>query len=142
MSRNIMENTGIHASRCEHASSALEKAFAEQWQVDNDKWKVLDLLLRSDGPQTRPLSGFDDRPYHFGDPPTERDATVAATVIQWLGSNVGRCFLEEAFDRAGYDVRLHALPRREHDPNCDAVLSASDIVEGIVGKPCNCRAKR
>jgi hypothetical protein len=26
---------------------------------------------------------------------TQRDATVAATVIQWFGTNCGRCFLEE-----------------------------------------------
>lgn len=29
-------------------------------------------------------------------PITERDRVVAATVIQWLGSNVGRAFIDEA----------------------------------------------
>lgn len=30
---------------------------------------------------------------------TDRDAEVAATVIQWLGSNVGMCFLEKVIKR-------------------------------------------
>jgi hypothetical protein len=30
---------------------------------------------------------------------SDRDAEVAATVIQWLGSNVGMCFLEDVIKR-------------------------------------------
>lgn len=26
---------------------------------------------------------------------TQRDATVATTIIQWLGTNIGQCFLKE-----------------------------------------------
>lgn len=106
-----LDHSGLHASRINHPSSELEKAFAEQWHEENDegkKWagttRVLDALLRKDGAPTRALSGFDDRPYHFGEPPTQRDATVAATVVQWLGSTVGRCFLEESLERAGWKL--------------------------------------
>jgi hypothetical protein len=35
---------------------------------------------------------------------TARDAQVAATVIQWLGSQVGFHFLEEAMTAAGYAI--------------------------------------
>jgi hypothetical protein len=35
---------------------------------------------------------------------TARDAQVAATVIQWLGSGVGFDFLSEALESAGYKV--------------------------------------
>ena len=34
----------------------------------------------------------------------ERDRIVAATVIQWLGSNVGFGFLEEALRKCGYRI--------------------------------------
>ena len=33
---------------------------------------------------------------------TQRDATVAATVIQWLGSPIGQCFLQDlGYERKG-----------------------------------------
>ena len=37
-------------------------------------------------------------------PLTQGMATDAATIIQWLGSNVGFCFLELALDRAGLKI--------------------------------------
>jgi hypothetical protein len=101
-----LDHTGIHASRCEHPSSALEKAFAEQWRNENKTFGVLDALMRAadtvDQNVFSPLG--DSRPYQFADGVTQRDATVAASIIQWLGSNVGRCFLEEALKRAGYQL--------------------------------------
>ena len=39
-------------------------------------------------------------------PITQRDALVAATVVQWIGTNVGRSFLTEAFRDVGYEVVL------------------------------------
>jgi hypothetical protein len=35
---------------------------------------------------------------------TARDAQVAATVIQWLGSQVGFFFLEEVLQKVGYKI--------------------------------------
>lgn len=35
-------------------------------------------------------------------PVRRRDCQVAATVVQWLGTNIGMCFLEEALQRAGF----------------------------------------
>lgn len=99
------EHVGIFKRRVFESTGEREKAFAEQWEKENDQWHVLDLLLRADRPpNASPMSGFDDRPYHFGEPPTQRDATVAATVIQWLGSSVGRCFLEDSLARVGYRI--------------------------------------
>ena len=43
----------------------------------------------------------DDRPHDA----TKREAEVAATVIQWLGTNVGFVFLEEVLKEAGYAVQ-------------------------------------
>lgn len=147
-----LDHTGIHASRCEHPSSALEKAFAEQWHDENDvgkKWvgttRILDALLRADVPDRNVFSPLgDSRPYHFGEPPTQRDATVAATVIQWLGSNVGRSFIEEALKRAGYKGHftrdldsIGVAQAVKHKENCDAITSPA-----LFAKPCSCGAAR
>jgi hypothetical protein len=60
-----------------------EKAFADVWAEQ--------------APTTLPylLDGQDRRTHMV----TQNDATVAATVIQWLGSNVGQSFLEDVKDR-------------------------------------------
>jgi hypothetical protein len=44
---------------------------------------------------------------------TERDRNIAATLIQWLGSNVGMAFLHESLRRCGYDVAKRDDPARE-----------------------------
>ena len=56
-----------------------EVAFAKQWSKEQAEGHILAHLIGKD---------FSDR-----------DAMVAATVIQWLGSNVGMSFLEEAIMR-------------------------------------------
>ena len=35
---------------------------------------------------------------------TLRDRFVIATIIQWLGSNCGMCFLKESLGKAGYEI--------------------------------------
>ena len=55
-----------------------EVAFAERWIVENEQGNVLQHLVGR---------------Y------SKRGAEVAATVVQWLGSNVGMSFLEEAIKR-------------------------------------------
>ena len=34
----------------------------------------------------------------------KRDRFIAATVIQWLGSNCGFAFIKEAFKKSGYEI--------------------------------------
>jgi hypothetical protein len=38
---------------------------------------------------------------------TARERFIVATVIQWLGSNVGFCFLREVLKSCGYDIVKH-----------------------------------
>ncbi len=61
-----------------------EKKFAETWRRHQEQGRVLAHLL-------------DSREVHSGSPPmpSDRDFAVAATVVQWLGSPVGKLFLEE-----------------------------------------------
>lgn len=75
-----MKYTGLHADRLhKDAGNPREVAFARQWVKDNEGRR----------------KGFHGRVAGTLIPDcTERDAAVAATVIQWLGSNVGMAFLQ------------------------------------------------
>jgi hypothetical protein len=61
-----------------------EAAIAKAWQEHNDSGNTLAWLLD-------PEKGNSRRPPE----PSERDVAVAATVVQWLGSPVGQCFLRD-----------------------------------------------
>jgi len=73
---------GLHTARFKNNPE--EKRFADAWEQRNQLGNNLAHLL-----DTRPVQG--------GHPPTpsDRDYEVAATVIQWLGSHVGECFLRD-----------------------------------------------
>ena len=58
-----------------------EATFLEVWKEENNLKEGRNLL------------------WNLISDPTQRDAQVAATVIQWLGSNVGMSFLREACRR-------------------------------------------
>jgi len=90
-------NKGYMFERVNH--NPREMAFYEQWQkeneprsgVDNGNGILQDLFIET----------------KVGDPLykrwvleiNSRDRLIVATVIQWLGSNVGMCFLYEALKR-------------------------------------------
>jgi hypothetical protein len=82
-----VRHVGLYAKRldfpCEQTTR--ERAFADRWTMDNTRSCVvpyLDSLL--------------DRKA------TPTEAVQAATLIQWLGSHVGWCFLCECIKAAGY----------------------------------------
>lgn len=60
---------------------------------------TLELILNLMSPEERYPNGFHPDPPHPVTPVSQRDADVAATVIQWLGTNCGACFLREAEER-------------------------------------------
>lgn len=66
------------------AERAMVGAWAVQMQSRGDNHSVLNNIL--------------------GEQSTERDARVAATVIQWLGSGKGQLFLADALKGAGVAV--------------------------------------
>ena len=85
-------------------TSKQEAAFAEQW-IDECKprrWLnyghglVQDLFLE------RGLGVID--PLKVVAVLTNRERMIAATVIQWLGTNCGRYFLDEALGKCGYKI--------------------------------------
>jgi len=72
-----------------------ERIFAEAWEAENKRSARYDLLdwLLAENPN-QPLGEV-----------TQRDATVAATVIQWLGSSVGQCFLRDVNEKIKNEIK-------------------------------------
>jgi hypothetical protein len=75
-----VKHEGLNANRLNRPGSELERFFAQAWE-DGNKEALLAYIL-SDGTQL-----------HQDEDLTQRDATVAASVIQWLGTNAGQSFI-------------------------------------------------
>lgn len=71
---------GLHEYR--FRDNPEEERFAEAWANQN-RWSNLLAYLLCEGDQ------------RYVNDPTEREAQIAATVIQWLGSPVGQSFLSD-----------------------------------------------
>lgn len=82
-----MRNLGMSFNRFKN--NPLEEAFAVAWEKENlpGGKGVLDYLLAAN--VNFPKQGE----------VSERDRVVAATVIQWLGSECGRYFIESVLGR-------------------------------------------
>lgn len=81
----------------------LEAALASAWENQNKErhhinfgFGILQDLFMERGKHT-----WDTKCVHEV---TDSERMVAATVIQWLGSNCGRSFYEEALRKCGYKV--------------------------------------
>ena len=86
-----LKHEGFSSNRLHSkADNPREVVFAKAWQHENEISGTLAALI----PDCQP-----------------RDAQVAATVIQWLGSNVGTCFLRTVI--AAKSVRDAVTPNAE-----------------------------
>ena len=87
-----LEHVGFESQRVVFADSPmdlLERVLAFRWMEENAReWCTLDRLVCSEE----------------GQGATQRDAEVAATVIQWLGTAVGYSFLERCMKEAGFKI--------------------------------------
>lgn len=83
----------------EKCTNPRERSLAESWNEINTKdplgWSLLDRMFDEN---EDPSQSFGSNRIVKGC--SERDHEVAATVIQWLGSNVGQGFLERATAKA------------------------------------------
>lgn len=105
-----MRHRGLDTRRREH--NHRENAFAETWEQENERrpgvnfgqGMLQDLLAKRS----------EKWPYYpcLRKVIDNRDAAIVATVVQWLGTNVGMSFLEEALKRCGF--RIERDPRWEH----------------------------
>lgn len=76
ISEQATQHTGLHLGR--YKNNPLEVTIAHWWAEKQERGLLLSTLLGTDGRQVFV---------------TQRDATVAATLIQWLATDVGQNFL-------------------------------------------------
>lgn len=101
--------TGLHTHRLRpNQNNQREVAFAEQWSWENEHFDILKNLLEVPCSLQEATARGRNGPcqYPLGIQPTERDAVIAATVIQWLGSNVGLSFIREALNKCGMFIDI------------------------------------
>lgn len=102
-------HTGLHSERCQN--NPREQAFAEEWREENRTdvavnygFGILqDLMMIRTGNKDR-FNWVSGQEEVFAEIITERDARIVATVVQWLGSNIGMDFIRSALSKCGYDV--------------------------------------
>jgi hypothetical protein len=143
MEQNVIDslgkkNRGIKYERTAFTEPGLvnrEKAFADFWAEENDRkkrrgvnsgWGILQDHFFE---KQHPLSML---------PPqaiwkvTNRERVIVATIVQWLGSNVGWCFLGECLKRCGYKI-----VKAEQPPQPDLIIphnKAGDWPEDFSGE--------
>ena len=102
-----IKHRGVHHLRTQDPDNVLEKAMALLWETQNESTQTLLYLMNTMTLIETPLPGGNNS-MNLG-APTQRDATVAASIIQWLGTTMGDCFLREAFANAGYKVSINEI---------------------------------
>jgi hypothetical protein len=98
---------GLSSSR--YTREPLELRFAQVWQGYNDKpWSdgIVGILLEK-----------------FEDSPPLTPITVANTIIQWLGSHVGQCFLRDVMKDAPEGAEAKGLIKSPHKKERISALS-------------------
>jgi len=106
---------GIHTRRLQpEADNPREVAFAQAWRHDHLTCDMLDQILRmscADGDPEVSGSSFSGSFKRPLGPITARDRALAATLIQWLGSNVGLGLIQEALGKVDY-ILVHQDKKR------------------------------
>lgn len=100
-------NVGNKYTRTQH--NEREKAFYEEWMkwneplagVNNGNGILQDLFIKT-GP------GMFGKEWILE--VSHRERMIVATIIQWLGTNVGFSFLQQALARCGYTVKWPEKP--------------------------------
>ncbi len=93
----------LHSRRLKYrkGNGERERVFARHWMKQRT---MLRHLLRQLPQSTKDFTAYDwaryDRPVYV----TKREAEVAASVIQWLGSNCGFAFIQEVLNDLGYTI--------------------------------------
>ena len=104
------------------AGMAEERCFAELWDYEsNENGKSILYTL------------LEDRGVKLSDKEQEVAELVAATMMQWLGTNCGRCFVDRARNN-GRALVEHLLPEVHRDLKLQAAVgirSAEDAVAHI-----------
>lgn len=89
-------NIGLFSERIEFNEK--EKAFHESWKEEN---KIQSHVNQGMGTLQNLMVGKDEKPLYYI---TQNDRIIVATIIQWLGSNIGFNFLERTLKKCGYKI--------------------------------------
>lgn len=89
-------NQGLFHERIEF--NYKEKAFAETWKKEN---KIESHVNQGQGTLQNLMFDRNNEPCYYI---TKNDRVIVATVIQWLGTNIGFNFLERALKKCGYKI--------------------------------------
>ena len=84
-----MKNRGLHSNRLSSDKNKLEVIFAEEWEKANESFSSSSILL------DYMLSQSSDYPHRV----SSREQEVAATLIQWMGTEIGQGFLKDVYER-------------------------------------------
>jgi hypothetical protein len=135
---------GIHFHRVTSGYDPREEVFAEEWEREcqpnrgtNLGRGILQDLMWIDS-KTSKRSWFRGLARHgyWAFWIRRRDAAIVATVIQWLGSNCGICFLEQCLKRIGY--RLAPINGEVVRRGDEMQPPEAEIAVKISGKCCEC----
>jgi hypothetical protein len=101
------KNEGFHIERTliNDPVGRLEKALSDLWKEENVPTKNVNYgkgILQDLCCSVKKGHGVE---FYDLD---EHSRTVAATVVQWLGTNIGRCFLENAYRDAGWEIQIRS----------------------------------
>lgn len=104
---NGRKNVGWRTDRLSYDPNDIENALSSHWKKENKKEAHInhgqgilqDLFYETEG---NPMNLMN--PVQRVMKINNRDRLVAATVVQWLGTNCGKCFLNEALKDAGYEI--------------------------------------
>lgn len=80
-----MKRKFLGANTHRFSTNPLEKKFAKMWSDLNNRHgrgSILEYILSTDGGKTLPET-------------SERDEMIAASIIQWFGTPVGKIFLDD-----------------------------------------------
>jgi hypothetical protein len=112
-----LKHRGVDRHRLEWEHADLERAFANTWEYENIKRPGInyghgilqDLMFNQ---RSREEGWLIDVEYWI----SQREATIVATVIQWLGTNCGMAFLHTALKKAGWTVQKVEPERKYTKP--------------------------
>lgn len=89
-------NQGLFPERTEFNNK--EKAFSETWKKEN---KIESHVNQGQGTLQNLMFDRNNEPCYYI---TKNDRVIVATVIQWLGTNIGFNFLERSLKKCGYKI--------------------------------------
>lgn len=97
------KNLGFFTKRLQFDEYDIENSFSKKWKEEQNRTNInhghgvlQDLFINPSGSMFKNDEAITKI--------TDRDRLIVATVVQWLGSNCGMCFLNEVLSDSGYRI--------------------------------------